>query len=357
MNQGLKNSNKPGMLSWIKRKRRKALGKSLDVGTSNLVSAKMDKKDNQIEVKKIRNAFIEINAEQAQRLAAGSLNAVHIKDKAYIVGDDAISIARILNKEVRRPMASGILNPAEKEGRDVIGALVKALLGEPDYDGERCCFSVPAVPVDNPKANTYWHSGFFSQLLENLGYNPEPINEALAIVYAECADDEHSGIAISHGGGQINICASYKLVGTLDFSISRGGDWIDSMTSSAIGAPIAQVLKVKEDPEFDLLNASSLDDEIGQALFYHYKALIRYELQTLMQEWSKMKTQLDFPAPIPIVLSGGTASLKGFKDLWEEELKKFQLKTPLPFKIKHVRMAKDPLGAVARGLLTYALSY
>lgn len=328
-----------------------------DIGTANLVAARMDKKDGQLEIKKLRNAFIDINEEQKQRLAAGSLNAVHIKDKAYIVGDDALSIARILGREVRRPMASGILNPAEKEGRDVIGALVKALIGEADCKGTRCCFSVPALPIDNPNANTVWHTGFFSQLLENLGYNPEPVNEALAIIYAECGDDDHSGIAISHGGGQINICASYKLVGTLDFSISRGGDWIDSQTSSAIGSPIAQVLRVKEDPDFDLLNAASLDDEIGQAIYYHYKALIRYELQALMKEWAKMKSQLDFPAPIPIVLSGGTASLKGFKELWEEELKKFQAKNPLPFKIKEVRMAKDPLGSVARGLLVYALSY
>jgi hypothetical protein len=333
---------------------RKLMATALDVGTSNLVSAKI--KEGQIEVKKLRNAFVAINEEQKQRLAAGNLNAVHIKNNAYIVGDDAISIARILNTEVRRPMASGILNPAEKEGRDVIGALVKALVGEPEQDDEKCCFSIPAVPVDNAKANTVWHSGFFSQLLENLGYSPEPVNEALAIIYAECASDDHSGIAISHGGGQINICASYKLVGTLDFSISRGGDWIDSMTSAAIGVPIAQVLKIKEAPNFDLLNASELDDEVGQAIFYHYKALIRYEIQTLMKEWVKMKNQLDFPAPIPIVLSGGTASLKGFKELWEEELKKFQAKNPLPFKIKEVRMAKDPLGAVAKGLLTYALS-
>jgi len=333
------------------------MGRGLDVGTANLVCAKMDKKDGQIEIKKLRNCFIQIDEEQQQRLAAGALNAVMIGGNAYIVGDDAISIARILNKELRRPMASGVLNPAEKEGRVVISALVKALVGEPTHEGERCCFSVPAKPVDSAGANTVWHAGFFGQLLESIGYNPEPINEALAIVYAECADDDHSGIAISHGGGQLNICASYKLVGTLEFSIARGGDWIDAMTAAAVGSSIAQVLKVKEDPNFDLLKACEQDDEIGQALYYHYKALIRYELQTLMKEWSKMKSQLDFPAPIPIVLSGGTASIKGFKTLWEDELKKFQAKTPLPFKIKEVRMAKDPLGAVARGLLTYALSY
>jgi hypothetical protein len=179
----------------------------------------------------------------------------------------------------------------------------------------------------------------------------------LAIIYAECADDDHSGIALSHGGGQINICASYKLVGTLEFSISRSGDWIDAATAAAVGFPIAKVLKVKEDPAFDLLTASKEEDEIGQALYYHYKAMIKYEIQALIKEWVKMQSQLDFPSAIPIILSGGTACVKGFKDLWESELEKVQKRTPLPFQIKEVRMAKDPLGAVARGLLTYALSY
>lgn len=326
-----------------------------DVGTSNLVCAK--KVGDEVEVKRLRNAFISLTDEQRLRLAAGHLNAVHIKDQSYIVGDDCIGIARILQKEVRRPMASGVLNPNEKDGRIVIGALVKALVGEPSEEGERCAFSIPAIPVDSQSTGNVWHTGFFSHLLGNLGYTPEPVNEGLAIIYGECADDDHSGIAISHGGGQVNVCASYKLVGTLDFSIARSGDWIDSQTANAVGASIAQVLKIKEDPDFDLLNASALDEDIGQALYYHYVAMIRYEIQALVKEWAKMKSQLDFPAPIPIVLSGGTASIKGFKDIWEMELKKFQAKNPLPFKIKEIRMAKDPLGAVARGLLTFALSY
>lgn len=327
----------------------------LDVGTSNLVSARV-KKGKEIEVKRLRNAFVEIDEEQRARLSQGALNAVHIKDKSYIVGDEAISIARILNKEVRRPMASGVLNPEEKDGRSVIGALVKALVGDPQDEGERCCFSVPAVPVDNPKANTVWHTGFFSQLLEDLGYSPEPVNEALAIVYAECGDDDHSGIAISHGAGQVNVCASYKLVGSLEFSICRSGDWIDQNSATAVGTSIARVLKVKEDPKFDLLDPESVDEEIGPALFYHYEAMIKYEIQHLVKEWVKMKSQLDFPEAIPIVLSGGTASLKGFKELWEQQLEKFSKKNPLPFKVKEIRMAKDPLGAVARGLLTYSMA-
>jgi len=326
----------------------------LDIGTGNLAAARL--KNKSVEVKRLRNAFVSIDEEQKQRLASGNLNAVHIKDKSFIVGDEAISIARILNQEVKRPMASGVLNPEEKDGRSVVGALVKALLGEPEEEGERCCFSIPAVPVDNTKANNVWHTGFFSQLVEGFGYTPEPVNEALAIIYAECADEGHSGIAISHGAGQVNVCASYKLVGSLEFSISRSGDWIDQNSAAAVGTSIARILKVKEDPAFNLLDPEALDEEAGPAIYYHYAAMIKYEIGHLVQQWAKMKAQLDFPDAVPIILSGGTASLKGFKELWEMELNKFQKKNPLPFKVKEIRMASDPFGAVARGLLTYAMT-
>lgn len=326
----------------------------LDVGTSNLVAARLNGKE--MEVKRLRNAFIEIDDEQRTHLAKSNLNTVEIKGRHYIVGDEAIKMARILSKEVRRPMAGGVLNPEEKVGRDVVGALVKALVGDAEA-GDKCCFSIPANPVDNAKANNVWHTGFFTDLLSDFGFEPEAVNEALAIVYAECADDDHSGIAISHGAGQVNVCASYKLVGSLAFSICRSGDWIDTMTASATGVPIARVLKVKEDPDFDLTDPDAFsDDSVGPALATYYKDMIRYEIGHLVREWSKMKSQLDFPDAVPIVLSGGTASLKGFKDLWESELNKFARKTPLPFKVKEVRMASDPLGAVARGLLTYAMA-
>jgi len=125
-----------------------ALG--LDVGTSNLVTARLI--GEQVETKRLRNAFVEIDEEQSQRLISGTINTVRINDHSYIVGDEAISIARILNQPVRRPMANGVLNPEERDGRSVIGALVKALVGEGNE--QRCCFSIPAVPLDNPKANT-----------------------------------------------------------------------------------------------------------------------------------------------------------------------------------------------------------
>jgi len=322
----------------------------LDVGTCNLVVAR--KVSDKIITSRLRNAFVDIDEEQRGRLANSDLSVVDIKDSSYVVGDEAVNIARILNKTVRRPMASGVLNPKEKEGRQIISALVSSLVGR--GNGEKCYFSVPAVPLDTEKANTVWHTGFFSSLLEKLGWEPHPVNEALSIIYNECADDDYSGIAISHGAGQVNVCVSYKLVGTIEFSVARSGDWIDEQSSHAVGTPIAKVLKVKENPAFDLQDHSELDQEIGPALYYHYQAMLNYVIGHLVTAWNNNKDRLELPDAVPIILSGGTASIKGFKDLWIQQLNKKG--KSLPFQVKEVKLASDPMSCVAKGLLVNALS-
>ena len=54
---------------------------------------------------------------------------------------------------------------------------------------------------------------------------------------------------------------------------------------------------------------------------------------------------------IPIVLSGGTAKPKGFRELFEKSLRAH----PLPIEISEVRLASDPLTATARGALIAAM--
>jgi hypothetical protein len=49
--------------------------------------------------------------------------------------------------------------------------------------------------------------------------------------------------------------------------------------------------------------------------------------------------------PIPIVLSGGTASPKGFVDRFKKALNG----ADLPLKVSDVRLASDPFTATARG--------
>jgi hypothetical protein len=63
-----------------------------------------------------------------------------------------------------------------------------------------------------------------------------------------------------------------------------------------------------------------------------------------------MDTELE--EPIPIVVSGGTSMPPGFLDLFKNILSKYTL----PFEISEIRAAKNPLTAVAQGLLIKTVS-
>ena len=56
--------------------------------------------------------------------------------------------------------------------------------------------------------------------------------------------------------------------------------------------------------------------------------------------------------PVPLVLSGGTAMPKGFRDRFE----KIFNESNLPIQVSEVRMAANPLEAAAKGALVAALA-
>lgn len=55
---------------------------------------------------------------------------------------------------------------------------------------------------------------------------------------------------------------------------------------------------------------------------------------------------------VPLVLSGGSALPKGFRERFEEVLRA----SDFPIPIKEIRMAVDPLSATAKGALVAALA-
>ena len=56
--------------------------------------------------------------------------------------------------------------------------------------------------------------------------------------------------------------------------------------------------------------------------------------------------------PVPLLLSGGTAAPKGFRERFETVLRA----NDFPLQVSEVRMAADPLTSTAKGALVAALS-
>jgi len=131
--------------------------------------------------------------------------------------------------------------------------------------------------------------------------------------------------------------------------VARGGDWIDAGAAKAVGGTQARMCALKE-KGFDLLKPSGRDEE---ALALYYKSLIENSLDHIANQFQRVKGQLSLPKPVPLVISGGTSLAGGFAEFFGQVFDKKRKRFPI--EISEVRPAKEPLNAVAHGLLLQAM--
>jgi hypothetical protein len=161
-------------------------------------------------------------------------------------------------------------------------------------------------------------------------------------------DSNYSGIGISCGGGLCNVCLAYLSVPVLSFSIPKAGDFIDQCAASATGERANRIRILKEQSFY--LNGS-FADKVQQVLGVYYDDMIRGLVAGLNEAFKNARNSPKFSRPVPLVLSGGTAMPKGFKDRFEKVLGE----SSFPVEISEIRMAQDPLTTTARGALVAAL--
>lgn len=321
------------------------MAKGLDIGTMNIVSAKQ--KDKSVELVRQRNLFVELEySDIAQQMLSRS-DVLHFRSgkAVHVVGEDALNFANIFNKETRRPMNAGILSRKEKAAIPMINLIVDRVVGAPSHKDEVVYFTCPAKPVDAP-IDTLYHQKTLEAMLRQSGYRAQPINEGMAAVYSELPDHNFTGLGVSFGAGMTNICLSYYAVPVLQFSVARGGDWIDEQVAQATGTAKDRVTSIKE-RDFNL-NFRTGVGEVQGALSIYYENLVDYVVRALERQSRECKVQEDMD--LPVTLTGGTASPAGFAELFKEKLDA----ADLPFRVKWVKGVKNPLYSVARGSLIAA---
>ena len=323
------------------------MAKGLDVGTMNILSAQQEGSET-VFVQQ-RNSFVEIEySDMAEQMLSRS-EVLHIRkdDQVYIVGDDALNFANIFNKETRRPMQHGILSSDEKSAIPMIKLIIEQVVGEPNPPGERLFFSTPADPIDSD-ISTLYHQKTLESILGDQGYDPEPINEGMAVIYSELADRNFTGLGISFGAGMTNICLAYYAVPVMRFSIARGGDWVDEQAAQATGTPVDKVTATKED-DFELDFRTDVGGIKG-ALSIYYENLLDYVIENIQRETDE--EDVEEGLDVPVVVTGGTSSPDGFEELFEEHLNE----ADIPFSISGVSRAEEPMYSVASGALVAARS-
>jgi actin-like ATPase involved in cell morphogenesis len=324
------------------------LGRGLDVGTVNICAAARRRDTGEVAYNIQRNAFLDVRSDAFTKKMLMKLGIDYIVqgDKGYVLGDPAFELANIFEKNTRRPMKDGMISPIEPEALLIVSLIIAQLLGHPRQVGEVCAFSVPADPIDVER-NVIYHRGALEAVLRKLGYTPKPMLEGHSVVFSELAAQDYTGIGISCGGGMFNICIAYKSVPALTFSTSRGGDWIDNNVAQAIGMPAPMVCAVKESG-VDLLNPK---DRVQDAIVIYYRNLIQYTLETIKQKFETAQNMPTFTRPIDVVCAGGTSLIKGFIEVFREEFEKVNF----PIEVNEIRLARDPLRAIAHGCLVAAI--
>jgi hypothetical protein len=322
----------------------------LDCGTMHLVCSRSDTD----EVNIGRNVFLSLDSDDVQISELSDINYVRSDDdELFIIGSDAFKYANIFGQQVSRPMEKGLISPKEISAIDVLTLMVKDLIGDVQDKVAYCSYSIPAEAIDEGRSVTY-HENVFAKILRSLGVNYTSVNEAMAIIYSECAKEKFSGIGISFGAGMANIAVAYKGIAALTFSTARAGDWIDNETAASLGMVANRVTSIKEkymqlSGEVTIKNKKT--KRVLEALYYYHKALIEYTVKKIIKEFND-KVDIEVDEPIPIVISGGTSMPKGFVELFKSVISEYDL----PFEVSEIRRAKNPLTAVANGLLVRTMS-
>lgn len=323
-----------------------APGVGLDIGTMNIVAARHE--NGQTVTRPIRDAFLDLEKDAKRSLKLAQVNSIETDDTLYVIGDEALTMANLFKREVRRPLARGVISAGELGAQKILSLLIGKVCGKPLVEEEHCFYSVPSEPVDNQGQDIIYHTEVFRKILEDMGYTAHPTNEAMAIIFSQCSAEKFSGLSVSYGSGMCNIALSYQATSGMEFSVARGGDWIDMHAAKAVGKTASQMCAIKERG----LDLSKPEGRDQQALALYISNLISYSLKNIANEFKKVSAEVDLPEPVPFIVSGGTSKAGGFMEIFKEEFEKVRKKFPI--QISEIRHATDPLTAVAEGLLVLA---
>ncbi len=324
----------------------------VDIGTGFISCA--EQTESNIEFRKVRDAFFKLNPSKflegsatnfgENMLKSSGAHYVKVDDLIYVLGDDAFKFASLFHQECLRPMSQGVLNPKQPVSNLMVGELVKAVAGRPTSDDDVLYYCVPAEPVD-ADFDVEYHKQILSGVFTDLGYkNINVMTEALAVVYSELENTQYTGIGMSFGAGMCNIVYSFMGMPVFAFSLSRGGDWIDSHAAQHTDETNNVVTSIKEKAGFSLYDNTS---GIQRAISIYYESLLTYVVEQFKELYERTpKKQLpNVTEEMPIVIAGGTSLVLGFVEKLRE-----LITDDFPVPISEVRHAEQPLFAVSNGL-------
>lgn len=328
-----------------------------DAGTYNLVCCKRNDEGNFVYKREV-NAFLEMKLENDfvfNMMKQAGVPLIHREDAnvAYALGEAAIKMAYTMRQlDLKRPMKDGCVNPDERDAFQIMNIMVHSLLDDAKQDGEILCYSVPANAI-NENTDADYHRKILEAIFKayrsekGLTVDARPINEAMALVYAELASTMFTGIGVSCGAGMVNVAFSLYGAEVFSFSLVNSGDWIDKQAAKATGESIAFINQEKTKIDLNKEPATLVE----RAIRTQYELMIEKTVTGIKKGLTENKDKnARLGHPIDVIVAGGTSSPPGFDKLFDKLLRQANV----PVEIGTVVRPDDPLYSVARGCLVAA---
>lgn len=334
-----------------------------DCGTYNLISCIRGEGKKVVQKREV-NAFLTMPLENRFVFNMMKKSGVPLIEwpegnLAYAMGEAAVNMAYTMSEvDLKRPMKDGCLNPKEKMAQRIMSIMMHGLLEDSvKTDGETLYYSVPAEAI-NEETDALYHSKILEAIFNDFNVSEDgapigprveahPINEGLALVYAELQAKAWTGIGISFGAGMVNLCFAMYGAPIFQFSIVNSGDWIDARAAKATGETAAFINQEKLKTD---LSDKAPESLIQRAIHAQYEIMVQKTINEIKRGLEEAGNKARSDKPIDVIIAGGTSSPKGFDDLFRDIL----TKAKMPIELGQVIRPKDPLYSVARGCLIAA---
>ncbi len=274
------------------------------------------------------------------------------QDSLLVVGRASVELAETLQLPTVPLLPNGRLPSKDPIARQVLAALIDALIPTAIETDQTCWMTVPAVVAaerDSPERT------YFSQLVRLKGFEPCIVSAGRAVILAELGANGFTGLGFDFGAGAVRASLAHHGRELAHSLIKRGGHWIDTRLADSEHSFIfdaqgnkyldcSGITRWKESHLVSVLNPISVRE---QKLALLYEELIGEILATFLTDIVQQTSIAQMRQPLPLVCTGGVSQVAGFVPLVEELLRD----TMFPLRISGVRCATEADYTVARGCL------
>lgn len=330
---------------------------ALDLGTHAARSLRVGQNEMLRRQSRTVSLLLEDGAAARSRLKQFDVPFIPCDDRLAVPGDAAAELARIFSLACQDLLCDGQVPYSDPVTRQMIAVLIESLLPAAPQQGMICCYTQPghgrSDNVEDPHLDR--RREFVSRIIRLRGYEPLPINPAMALILAEMEPEQFTGVGVCLGASGCEMVLAHRGKPVASLRIPRGGRSIDELLAAhsrricidSFGQSVLDLEQARRRREELSWEALSDDEQrlVERALNDLVHEVVLGLQRLLMAQFKR------FSEPLTIVLGGGLAQSQGLQTRFQKQI----ARTLPALRDSPIRLASDAASAVVRGCLVQAL--